>query len=121
MIDRRRLLAVLLLAAARAARAAPDEMQRARIERLIHFVEIQNNLVFVRNGKDYSCREAALFLRAKYAKMGGHVTTAAQFIDQIASRSRATGEIYKVRFADGRLVPAAKLLREELARMDRER
>lgn len=121
MIDRRRLLGAALLVAARVARAAPDEIEQARIERLIHYVETRRNMVFVRNGKDHSARDAALFLRAKYAKMGEHVTTAAQFIDQIASRSSTTGEVYKVRFADGRMLPAAKVLREELARMDRER
>lgn len=121
MIGRRRLLAVLLLAAARVARAAPDEIEQARIERLLHYVETRKDLVFVRNGKDHSARDAALFLRAKYAKMGEHVTTAVQFIDQIASRSSTTGEVYKVRLADGRVLPAAKVLRDELARMDRAR
>ncbi|MEO8124204.1 MAG: DUF5329 family protein [Burkholderiales bacterium] len=121
MIKRRGLLAALLLVAARVARALPDELEQARIDRLIHYVETQKRMVFVRNGKDHSCRDAALFLRAKYAMMGEHVTTAAQFIDQIASRSSTTGEPYKVRLADGRLLPAAKVLREELARMDRER
>ena len=69
MIGRRRLLAVLLLAAARVARAAPDEIEQARIERLLHYVETRKDLVFVRNGKDHSARDAALFLSAKYAKM----------------------------------------------------
>lgn len=121
MIDRRALLALLLAGAARMARAGADALEQARIERLIRFVETQKRMVFVRNGKDHSSQEAALFLRAKYAKMGAHVTTAAQFIDQIASRSSTSGEIYKVRLADGSTLPAAKVLREELARMDRER
>lgn len=121
MINRRCLLAALLLSTAGVAWAVPDELEQARIDRLINYVETQKRMVFVRNGKDYSFREAALFLRAKYAKMGEHVTTAVQFIDQIASRSSTTGEPYRVRFADGRLLPAAKVLREELARMDRER
>lgn len=121
MIERRLLLAGLLAGAVRISWAAADELEQARIDRLIRFVETQKRMVFVRNGKDHSCQEAAKFLRAKYAKMGEHVTTAAQFIDQIASRSSTTGELYKVRLADGRLLPAAKVLREELARMDRER
>lgn len=121
MIDRRALLAALLAVAARTALASADEIEQARIERLIRFVETQKRMVFIRNGKDHSSQEAALFLRAKYAKMGAHVTTAAQFIDQIASRSSTTGEIYKVRLQDGRTLPAAKVLRDELARMDRDR
>ena len=121
MIGRRSMLAAVLAGAARITRAAADELEQARIDRLIRFVETRKQMVFVRNGKDHSARDAALFLRAKYAKMGEHVTTAVQFIDQIASRSSTTGEVYKVRLADGRVLPAAKVLRDELARMDRAR
>lgn len=121
MMQRRWLLAALLAGAAGASGAAPDAMEQARIERLLRYVEAQKRTSFVRNGKAYSCREAALFLRAKYAKMGEHVTTAAQFIDQIASRSSTTGEPYLVRYADGRSAAAAKVLHDELVRMDRER
>jgi hypothetical protein len=112
-------LMALMTGVAVASRAAPDDMEQARIERLLRYVEAQKRASFVRNGKAYSGREAALFLRAKYAKMGEHVTTAAQFIEQIASRSSTTGEPYLVRLADGRTVTAAKALRDELARMDR--
>ena len=119
---RRRLLAALLsIGAAGASGAAPDAIEQARIERLLRFVESLTSASFVRNGKAYSCRDAARFLRAKYAKMGEHVTTAAQFIDQIASRSSTSGEVYLVRFADGRTTPAAQVLRDELARIDAER
>ncbi len=120
IIRRRWLLAALLAGAAGASGASPDAMEEARIERLLRYVEAQKRTSFVRNGKTYSCREAALFLRAKYAKMGEHVTTAAQFIDQIASRSSTTGEPYFVRYADGRSAAAAKVLHDELVRMDRE-
>lgn len=121
MIDRRALLAALLAGAAATAWAAADEIEQARIERLLRFVETRKRMVFVRNGKDHSSSEAAAFLRAKYAKLGGGVTTAKQFIEQIATRSSTTGEIYEVRLPDGRTLPAATVLREELARMDRER
>lgn len=121
MIRRRALLAAALAGAAHASRAAADELEQARIDRLIRYVETRRQMVFVRNGKGHSGAEAAKFLRLKYAKMGEHVTTAAQFIDQIASRSSTTGEPYKVRLADGRTLPAERVLRAELARMDGER
>ena len=76
-------------------------------------------LVLIRNGNAYSANEAAQFLRAKYAKMGEHVTTAAQFIEQIAARSSTTGQPYLMRFPDGRTLPSAQVLAEELARIDR--
>ena len=62
MIDRRALLAALLAVAARTALASADELEQARIERLIRFVETQKRMVFIRNGKDHSSQEAALFL-----------------------------------------------------------
>ena len=78
----------LLAPLARHARAASiSALEAARIERLLQFVESQKQCKFVRSGSAYTAREAAQFLRAKYAKMGEHVTTAAQFIDQIAARS----------------------------------
>ena len=50
--------------------------------------------------------------------MGEHVTTAQQFIDQIASKSSTTGQAYLVRYDDGKTVPVARFLGDELARMD---
>ena len=120
--SRRALLAAAVLAplALRAA-AAPSPVEAARIERLIQFVESQQQVRFVRNGNAYSAKEAAQFLRAKYASMGGNVATAAQFIDQIAARSSTTGQAYLMRFPDGRTVPSATVLAEELARIDRDK
>lgn len=101
------------------ARAAPSEAERARIERLIAYVGAQKDLKFVRNGSAYSPADAAKFLRGKFDKMGEHVTTARQFIDEIASRSSTSGQPYLIRFADGRSVSAAQFLGDELQRMDR--
>ncbi len=100
------------------ARAAPPPPEQARIERLIEFVETQNGIRFVRNGSRYSAQDAAKFLRGKYKKMGEHVGTAQQFIEQIASRSSTSGEVYRIRLADGREIAAARFLGDELKRMD---
>ena len=117
---RRRVLAAGLVAAlAGHAQAAPSAVEAARIERLIQYVESQHQLKFIRNGTAYSCQEAAQFLRAKLDKMGEHVATAAQFIDQIGTRSSTSGEAYLIRFADGRTLTAAQFLGDELKRMDR--
>jgi Family of unknown function (DUF5329) len=51
--------------------------------------------------------------------MGDQVNTAQQFIDQIASKSSTTGQPYLIRYADGKTVPAALFLGDELKRMDR--
>lgn len=115
----RRAVVLGALLAAAAANAAPSPSEQARIQRLIAYVEAQTTTRFVRNGSAYSSKDAAKFLRKKFEKMGEHVTTAQQFIDQIASRSSTSGEVYLIRFPDGRQIPAARFLGDELARMDR--
>lgn len=115
-----RALALAAVAAVTTAQAAISAAEAARIERLLQFVEAQKQAKFIRNGNAYSAREAAQFLRAKYAKMGEHVATAAQFIEQIAARSSTTGQPYLMRLPDGRTLPSAQVLDEELARIDRQ-
>jgi hypothetical protein len=117
---RRRLLllsAPLLSVTAWAGDAMPPA-ERTRVERLIRYVESRADLVFVRNGKDYNCADAATFLREKLSAMGGDVATARQFIDQIASKSSMSGEPYMVRHPDGRMEPSAKFLGDELKRIE---
>ena len=98
--------------------AGVSAAEQARIDRLIEYVETRKAMTFVRNGKDYSCEEAAKFMRGKMKMMGEHVSTAQQFIDQIASKSSTTGQPYLVRHSDGKTVPVAKFLGDELSRMD---
>ena len=94
--------------------------ERARIERLLIYIAKQKDTKFVRNGTAFAGIDAAKFLRAKLEKMGEHVSTAQQFIDQIASKSSTTGKPYLIRFADGQTVPAAAFLGDELKRMDQQ-
>ncbi|HEY0819162.1 MAG TPA: DUF5329 family protein [Rhizobacter sp.] len=119
-MQRRSLLLLGALIAATGAHAAPNAAEQARIQRLIAYVEAQTTIRFVRNGSAYSSKDAAKFLRRKFEKMGEHVTTAQQFIEQIASKSSTSGEAYLIRFPDGRQVPASRFLGDELQRMDRD-
>jgi hypothetical protein len=120
MKRRRALVATALMLVALRARTAPIALEAERIERLIRYVETQQQLKFVRNGTAYAAKDAATFLRAKLDRMGGQVSTAQQFIEQIASRSSTSGEPYLIRFGDGRTVPAAQFLGDELKRMDKQ-
>lgn len=100
------------------AHAAPPAHELSRIERLIRFVETQKDLKFVRNGSEYTCAEAAKFLRGKLESMGGDVNTAREFIERIASKSSMSGEPYHVKLADGRLMLASQFLGDELKRIE---
>jgi hypothetical protein len=116
---RRCLLAVAVsVLAGRLAQAAPPAHEMGRIERLIRYVETQKDMKFIRNGSEYTCADAAKFLRGKLDAMGGEVTTAREFIDRIATKSSMSGKPYHVKFADGRMMPAAQFLGEELKRIE---
>jgi Family of unknown function (DUF5329) len=121
-LQRRALLLVTLsggigpLAAPSLAGVSPAE--QARIDRLIEFIELRKDVKFVRNGSEYSCEDAARFMRGKMKAMGEHVSSAQQFIDQIAAKSSTTGQPYLIRFADGKTIPSAQFLADELKRMD---
>ena len=111
-------LSVLMLASAGSSAAAPPPHEQARIDKLIRHVETQKGMTFIRNGTEYSCADAARFLRGKMESMGAEVTTAREFIDRIATKSSMSGKPYQVRFSDGRLVPAAQFLGDELKRLE---
>ncbi len=110
--------ALALLAASGIARAAPSEPEARKIESLIRFVEARPDLRFVRNGSGYSAAQAGRFLRGKLESMGQDVSSARQFIEQIATRSSTSGTPYVVH-TGGRSIPAAEFLGDELTRIER--
>ena len=118
-IRRSFLIASLAMAFQGVALAVPPQEQ-SRIERLLKYIETRKDMKFIRNGSEYTCEEAAKFLRGKLESMGGEVVTARQFIEQIASRSSMSGKPYQVRLADGSLVLAGQFLSDELARIERQ-
>ena len=115
---RRCLLIGAVSMVAMAAHAAPPAHELSRIERLIRFVESQKDMIFIRNGSEYSSADAGKFLRGKMEAMGSEVTTARDFIERIATKSSMSGKPYHVKFADGRMIPAAQFLAEELKRIE---
>ena len=98
--------------------AAPPPLEQLRIDKLIRHVEVQKGMKFIRNGTEYSCEEAAKFLRGKMDSMGAEVTSARDFIERIASKSSMSGKPYHVRFSDGRLITSAQFLGDELKRLE---
>ena len=98
--------------------AAPVPQEQARIDKLIRHVELQRGLVFIRNGSEYTCEQAAKFLRGKMEAMGKEVSTARDFIERIATKSSMSGKPYQIRLADGTVMPAGHYLHEELKRIE---
>jgi hypothetical protein len=94
------------------------QSEREKIERLLTLIEEAKDDVFIRNGKEYSAKEAADHLRAKWNAAGGSIATAEDFIDEIAAKSSLTGNPYRVRVASGDELLASDYLREKLAQRE---
>ena len=118
MIRRSLLMSVAALLPWRPVAAAPPPHEQSRIDRLIRFVETRKDMMFIRNGTEYSCADAGRFLRGKLDTMGREVTTAREFIERIASKSSMSGQPYHVKFADGKTLLASRFLGDELKRLE---
>lgn len=93
----------------------PSIVEQRKIDFLINSVANLQGAVFIRNGMDYDSMQAADHLRVKLRYAGGQVKTAEDFIVYCATGSSISGERYRIRFADGRIVDSAAFLRERLA------
>lgn len=91
----------------------------SRIERLLDRIA-EADVKFVREGQQYTGREAADHLRRKLAAAGSRIENVEDFIEKIASRSSTTGKPYHIKLADGTMVEAQQWLEEQLKRMAEE-
>lgn len=94
---------------------APD-LRPDPVALLLHRIA-KADLTFVREGRDYTGAIAAAHLRLKLDTLGREVTVA-EFIDEVAGKSGATGKPYEVRSADGKSQPMRDWLRAEQAAIE---
>lgn len=85
-----------------------------KIEHLIAAVEGLGDATFIRNGKSYSPADAADHMRSKWRWKKDEIVTAQDFISIAATKSSVSGDVYMIRFADGREVPAGEYLHRVL-------
>jgi len=93
---------------------AQDNLERRKIEFLISSVENLNGAKFIRNGSEYTGKEAAEHLRMKLQKAGSKVQTADDFIRICASASSLSGRPYMIKSSDGKVQNAAEYFRKKL-------
>lgn len=94
--------------------ARPALTEPEKIERLIQYIGQLQGAVFIRNGTEHTAPDAAEHLRLKLKKAGNRIKTAGEFIELCATRSSRSGEVYRIKFADGTTRPAGEVLREHL-------
>jgi hypothetical protein len=87
-----------------------------KIEKLILIIK-NSNVKFIRNGSEYSPKEAAEHLRMKRRKAGSKIKTAEDFIDHIASKSYMSGEPYQMKFSNGSDIDKRDILYHKLKRI----
>jgi len=92
-----------------------QEIEQHKIQYLINTIADLKDARFIRNGSEYDAQQAADHLRLKLRYAGDHVKTAEDFILYCATGSSMSGEKYRIKFADGRLVDSATFLRDKLA------
>ena len=121
LLDRRRCIALLLAGCCSSVRAEPPAAEMARINRLIDALAQRGDLKFIRNGKEYTAAQAADFLRGKLKWRIEKVSSTQDFIVEVGTRSTTSGEAYLVRLGDGRTLPSAQFLTQELRRLEKKR
>lgn len=129
-----RVLFLILLAAAGFAQAEPGAAVVAqaaapapelrKIDALLDSVKA-SGVTFLRNGKEYTAKEAHEHLRKKLKSARNswfapheEEWTARMFIEKVASRSSISGKPYRVRFKDGKVVETRAWLAEMLREIE---
>ena len=120
-MKRRACLGWLLAAGCGAAQTQLSDAERARINRLIDAVGQRKDVRFVRNGKEYTAAQAADFLRGKLQWNVEKVNSMKDFIAVVGTGSTTSGQAYQMKMADGRMLPSAEFLAQELQRIEKKR
>ena len=76
--------------------AAPRDTANDEIDHLLKFVAA-SSCTFVRNGAEYAPDKASEHLASKYRVVGNRISTADDFIKQLATQSSMSGEPYHVK------------------------
>lgn len=86
----------------------PDQQvkdETKEIEALLKKIET-SDIIFIRNGNEHTAKEAADHLRSKWEQTNGKIKTKKDFIEQLATKSSLTGELYLVQLKDGSKIKA---------------
>jgi hypothetical protein len=112
-------VAVLMSAPSSGADEKTDERVKKDLETTIrHLLEFvrTSDVIFIRNGKEHSPEDAAEHIEKKYKHYRKKIETPEDFIERSATKSILSGKLYRVRLADGTVIPTRDWLTAELER-----
>jgi hypothetical protein len=92
--------------------------EELRVERFLQAIGQENNLVFIRNGREHSVSQAVSHLRRKLKSSKDKLQTAEEFIDNVASKSSISGKPYLIRRPGGSNEEAGPYFRQLLAEIE---
>ncbi|MES2558631.1 MAG: DUF5329 family protein [Bacteroidota bacterium] len=115
------IITVLLLCVTSQLFAQQTLSEAHKIDHLITFVRNLKGATFIRNGSEHTPEAAADHLKMKREKGGSRIKTAKDFIEKIASKSTMSGDVYLIRFANGKEFPCQMVLMNELKKLEGEK
>lgn len=89
-----------------------------KIDHLVSFVRNLRGAIFIRNGSEHTPNDAANHLQMKREKAGARIKTAKDFVEKIATKSSVSGDLYLIRFANGKEFPCQMVLFNELKKLE---
>ncbi len=96
---------------------ASRALEQVRIDYLLERVA-KSPYNFIRNGETHSAKRAWAHLKWKYLINMSRIKTAEEFIEEVASYSKMSGETYLIEFPDKTRHPLRSLLMNELRLFD---
>jgi hypothetical protein len=96
---------------------AQTNVEKKKIDFLLHEIEQLKGAKFWRNGTSYSPHDAAEYLRMKmtWNYRSKPVTSAKDFIERIASKSTITGKPYLIQMEDNKKMESKTFLEQRLS------
>jgi hypothetical protein len=91
--------------------------EKEKIDYLLETLE-NSNLIFIRNGDEYSSKEARAHMQKKLEYAGNRITNVDQFITYLATKSSISGKPYYVKYPDGKKVESSIWMRELLNNLE---
>jgi len=91
--------------------------EKEKIDYLLETLE-NSNLIFIRNGDEYSSKEARAHMQKKLEYAGNRITNVDQFITYLATKSSISGKPYYVKYPDGKKVESSIWMRELLNKLE---